>query len=161
MAVGFTASTVHMHTPPGSPLDDCKQLNIGSSDNNYQFLPSATPTITNPLVFTPGSSSSTLTCTSTTSVATTVTFRRDGTTVGVVRDGDAVTDSGVTYQLAQTLNNRGESTYQNVLTITGPLSSLGGSSFTCQVGNVLGMSVTSQAFVIPGKIHIATCTWSW
>ena len=81
--------------------------------------------------------------------------------MGVVRDGDSVPDNGVTYQLAQTVPSRAQSTYQNVLTITEELSSLVGSSFTCQVGNVLGMSVTSQAFVIPGKIHVATCTWSW
>ena len=59
----------------------------------------------------------------------------------------------VTYQLAQTLTDRRQSTYENVLNITEPLSSLVGSSFTCQVGNVLGMSATSQAFVIPGKIR--------
>ena len=133
---------------------------MGSSDNNYQFLPSATPTITNPLEFTPGSPSSNLTCTSTTSVATTVTFMRDSTTVGPLRDGESMEFGGVSYQLEQTVTSRAQSTYQNVLTITEELSSLVGSSFTCQVVNVLG-NATSQSLTIPGKIPVATCTWSW
>ena len=74
--------------------------------------------------------------------------------MGVVRDGDAVTDNGVTYQLAQTLTDRQQSTYENVLTITEPLSSLMSSTFTCQVGNTLGPSETSDPLVIPGKMHI-------
>ena len=73
--------------------------------------------------------------------------------MGVVRDGDSVTDNGVTYQLAQTVPGRIESTYQNVLTITEPLSSLVSSTFTCQVGNALGPSETSDPLVIPGKMH--------
>ena len=117
-----------------------------------QFLPAAVPTITNPLVFTQGSPSSTLTCTSTTSIATTVIFMRDGNAInGIVRDGDSVTVSGVAYQLSQTVTNRSQSTYDNVLTITEALSSLAGSIFACQVENTLGPSQTSQSFQILGK----------
>ena len=142
-------SAVHMHT---APLDDYKQLWMDNGDNISQFLPAAVPSITNPLVFTHGSPSSTLTCTSTTSIATTVTFMRDGNAInGLVRDGDSAIVNGVTYQLSQTLTNRTQSTYDNVLTITEPLSSLAGSNFTCQVENVLGASQTSQSFQILGK----------
>ena len=77
---------------------------------------------------------------------------REGTAInGIVRDGDSATVNGVTYQLSQTLTNRVQSTYDNVLTITEPLSSLAGSIFTCQVANALGMSAISQLFRTPGK----------
>ena len=139
-------SAVHMHT---APLDDYKQLWM---DNISQFLPAAVPTITNPLVFTQGSPSSTLTCTSTTSIATTVTFMRDGNAInGIVRDGDSATVNDVAYQLSQTLTNRTQSTYDNVLIITEALSSLAGSTFTCQVENALGISAISDSFQILGK----------
>ena len=118
------------------------------------------PTITNPLVFTPGSSSSTLTCTSTGSVATTVTFMRDGVTVGPLRDGESMDFGGVTYQLAQAVTNRTQSTYQNVLTINQPLADIVGSSFTCSVGNTIGASSTSDSLQIIGKIAISYCTLS-
>ena len=142
-------SAVHMHT---ASLDNYKQLWMENGDNISQFLPVAVPTITNPLVFTQGSPSSTLTCTSTTSIATTVTFMRDGNAInGIVRDGDSVTVNGVTYQLSQTLTNRAQSTYDNVLTIAEPLSSLAGSTFSCQVENALGTSIISNSFQILGK----------
>ena len=139
-------SAVHMHT---APLDDHMQLWMDNGDN---ISPAAVPTITNPLEFTQGSPSSTLTCTSTTSVATTVTFMREGNALnGIVRDGDSATVNGVTYQLSQTLTNRAQSTYDNVLTITEALSSLAGSTFTCQVENALGMSAISDSLHILGK----------
>ena len=79
---------------------------------------------------------------------------RDGNAInGIVRDGDSATVNGVDYQLSQTLTNRAQSTYDNVLTITEPLSSLAGSNFTCQVENALGPSQTSQSFQILGKTH--------
>ena len=144
-------SAVHMHT---APLDDYKHLWMDNGGSISQFLPAAAPTITNPLEFTQGSPSSTLTCTSTTSIATTVTFMRDGNALnGIVTDGDSVTVNGVAYQLSQTLTNRAQSTYDNVLTITEALSSLVGSTFTCQVVNALGMSAISSSFQIPGKTH--------
>ena len=124
-------------------------------------LPVAMPTITNPLVFTQGSSSSTLTCTSTTSVATTVTFMRDSTTtVGPLRDGESMDVGGVTYELAQTVTNRAQSTYQNVLTINQPMASIVGSSFTCSVENTVGMSPSSDPLQIMGEIVINHCTLS-
>ena len=77
---------------------------------------------------------------------------RDGNTInGIVRDGDSATVNGVTYQLSQTLTDRVQSTYDSVLTITEPLSSLAGSTFTCQVENALGMSAISDSFQILGK----------
>ena len=127
---------------------------MDNDDNISQFLPAAVPTITNPLEFTQGSPSSTLTCTSTTSIATTVTFMRDGNAInGIVRDGDSATVNGITYQLSQTLTDRTQSTYNNVLTITEALSSLAGSTFTCQVENALGVSVISDSLQILGKIR--------
>ena len=147
-------SAVPMHT---APLD-YKQLWMDNDNNIFHFLPAAVPTITNPLVFTQGSPSSTLTCTSTTSIATTVTFMRDGDAIdGIVRDGDSATVNGVPYQLSQTVTDRAQSTYDNVLAINGPLSSLAGSNFTCQVSNALGMSVISDSFQILGKTRV----WSW
>ena len=109
------------------------------------------PTITNPLVFTQGFQFSTLTCTSTGSIATTVTFMRDGTTVGPLRDGESMESGGVTYQLAQTVTNRAESTYENVLTINQPLSDIVGSTFTCSVENTIGTSPTSDSIQIMGE----------
>ena len=71
-----------------------------------------------------------LICTSTHSPATTVTW---------MRDGHPLTIDGTTYQLMQTVTNRRESTYENVLTINDQLSSVG-HIFRCTVINVLGSS---------------------
>ena len=137
-----------------APFDDHMQLWMDIGDNISQFLPAATPTITNPLVFTQGSPSSSLNCTTTTSIATNVTFMREGNAInGIVRDGNSATVNGVTYQLSQTLTDRAQSTYDNVLTITEALSSLAGSTFTCQVENALGVSAISQSIAILGKRH--------
>ena len=77
---------------------------------------------------------------------------REGNAInGIVRDGDSATVNGVTYQLSQTLTNRAQSTYNNVLTIIEPLFSLASSNFTCQVENALGMSAISDSFQILGK----------
>ena len=77
---------------------------------------------------------------------------REGNAInGIVRDGDSATVNGVTYQLSQTLTNRAQSTYDNVLSITEPLSSLEGSTFTCQVENALGTSAISDSLQILGK----------
>ena len=119
-------------------------------------LPAAIPNITNPLVFTPEPSSSTLTCTSTGSVATNVTFSRDGTTVGPLRDGESMEFGGVTYQLAQTVTNRAQSTYENVLTINQPLANIIGSTFTCSVENTIGVSPTSQPFIITSEHSVSS-----
>ena len=116
-------------------------------------LPVAMPSITN-LTFSPGSSFSNLTCISTGSVATTVTFTRDDTTVGTLRDGESIESGDVTYQLTQTVTNRAQSTYENVLTFNQSLSDIVGSSFTCSVQNTVGTSPTSAPLEIMGEIAI-------
>ena len=68
-----------------------------------------------------------------------------------MRDRDSAIVNGVAYQLSQTLTNRTQSTYDNVLTITEALSSLAGSTFTCQVENALGVSAISDSLQILGK----------
>ena len=118
------------------------------SDAIELFIPPAGPTVNDPLVFTPGSPS-TITCISTDSPATTVTFTRGSTTGGPLRDGESVVVGGVTYDLAQTVSNRRESTYENVLTINDDLANLVNDTFTCTVANTLGMD-TSQPITIRG-----------
>ena len=115
------------------------------------FLPPAGPTINDPLLFTSGSPF-TVTCISTGSPATTVNFTRDGTTVGPLRDGESVFVGGVTYELAQRVINRRESTYENVLTINDALANLVDDNFTCTAVNTLGMD-TSLSITISGEIH--------
>ena len=105
-------------------------------------------------MFTLGSTSPTLTCTSTGSVATTVTFMRDSTTVGPLRDGESMEFGGATYQLTQTVPNRTESTYENVLTIIQPLTDILGSTFTCSVGNTIGTAPVSQPLTIMGELPL-------
>ena len=80
-------------------------------------------------------------------------MRGESTIVGRLRDGESTNIDGVTYQLAQTLTNRQQSTYENMLTIIEERSSLAGSPFTCIVQNILGMA-TSQLLMIPGKKHV-------
>ena len=108
------------------------------------------PSIINPLVFNPGSSFSTLTCISTGSVATTVTFTRDNTTVGPLRDGESIELDGATYQLTQMVTDRSLSTYTSLLIIMQALSEVVGHNYTCTVVNVLG-SATSEEFEFTGK----------
>ena len=97
------------------------------------FIPSAPPAVSN---LTYDSASRTLTCTSTDSPATTVTW---------TKDGDTLTVNGTTYNVTQTLADRRTSTYENVLTLptTGDISGMYG----CQVGNALGDSNTVTADV--------------
>ena len=114
------------------------------------YISSAVPSITN-LTFTPGSSSSTLTCTSTGSVATTVTFMRDDTTVGPLRDGESIELDGAIFQLTQTVTSRSLSTYASVLTVTQDLSDVVGHIYTCTVANVLGSSNQEQLEVTGKK----------
>ena len=115
------------------------------------FLPPAGPTINDPLLFTLGSPP-TVTCISTDSPATTVTFMRGSTTVGPLRDGESVVVGGITYKLAQTVTNRRESTYENILTIIDVLPNHVNDTFSCTVVNALGMD-TSQPITINGEIH--------
>ena len=121
--------------------------------DHKDFLFPAVPTINNPLVLTPGSPP-TLTCTSTGSPPTTVTFTRDNNTSFTLRDGEEVTANGVTYQLTQTLTDRRQSTYRNALSIDQPLVGIMGSTFNCSVTNTIGASFPSQITIRPGEINM-------
>ena len=132
------------------PLQCSSYLACGS-DVIELFLSPAGPTVNVPLLFTPGSPS-TVTCISTDSPATTVTFMRGSTTVGPLRDGESVDVGGITYELAQRVINRRESTYENVLTVNDALANLVSNTFTCTVVNTPGMD-TSQPITISGEIH--------
>ena len=88
----------------------------------------APPSITH-LGFMYGSTSSTLTCISTGSPATNVTW---------MRDGQPLTLSGSTYQLTQTVANRKLSTYENVLIINCATPDIIGNTYNCTVVNALG-----------------------
>ena len=118
---------------------------------NELFFPPAGPTINDLLLFTPGSPS-TITCISTVSPATTVTFMRNSTIVGPLMDGESVVVGGITYELGQTVTNRRESTYENILIINDDLANLVDDTFTCTIFNTLGMDM-SQPITITGKIH--------
>ena len=119
--------------------------------NEFSFPP-VDPTVNDPLLFTLGSPP-TVTCISTDSPATTVTFMRGSTTVGPFRDGESVSIGGVTYEMAQTVTDRGESTYENILTIIDSPTELVGDTFTCTIANSLGMD-TSQPIAIKGSYTI-------
>ena len=80
----------------------------------------------------------TLTCTSTGSPATTVTW---------TRDGGALTVDGTTYSMTQTVTDRRTSTYENVLSISFDAPSNVG-DYTCTVSNALGSD--SMDFTIRG-----------
>ena len=88
----------------------------------------APPDITS-LTFDPDSS--TLTCTSTGSPATTVTWMKDGSPLVI---------DGTTYSMQLTVIGRSTSTYDNVLTISTTDSVVG--VYTCTVENALGMDST-------------------
>ena len=75
---------------------------------------------------------------------------RGSTTVGPLRDGESVFVVRVNYELAQTVTNRRESTYENMLTINDVLANLVGETFTCTVANALGMD-TSPSITIGGR----------
>ena len=80
-----------------------------------------------------------LTCTSTGSPATTVTWTKDGATLTV---------DGATYSMTQTVTDRRTSTYENVLTISSDATSIVG-DYTCTVSNALGSD--SVDFTIRGN----------
>ena len=94
------------------------------------FLHTAPPRITH-LSFTPGSMLSTLTCISTGSPATTVTW---------MRDGQPLTIDGSTYYLTHTVTRKrsASATYENVLTINAAVSDIYRHTYTCTVVNALG-----------------------
>ena len=80
---------------------------------------------------------------------------RGSTTVGPLRDGESVSVGGVTYEMAQRVINRRESTYENILTVNDTLANLVNDTFTCTATNALGMD-TSQPITISGEFHHLT-----
>ena len=97
---------------------------------DMKHLPSAQPTASS-VMYTYNSGTRTLTCTSTGSPATTVTWTKGGATLTV---------DGTTYSITQTVTDRRTSTYESVLTL--PASGDISGTYSCQVGNALGDSNT-------------------
>ena len=86
------------------------------------------------VIFKSESSSSTLTCNSTGSPPTTVTWIvKDGQRI-TMRDGDSETRNGINYHLKQTVTDRKHSTYSNVLSISSTSVLVG--NIVCTVSNV-------------------------
>ena len=116
----------------------------------YDFAPAANPRITN-LVLTPGRSSSNLSCVSTGSPPTTVTWRlRNGDNL-IMRDGGIVPsmDNTVSYQMTQIITDRRASTYNNILTIDKTLTSIKEfQGYECIVTNTIGSSTPVPLDVI-------------
>ena len=108
----------------------------------------APPNITH-LRLTYGSIFSTLTCISTGSPATNVTW---------MRDGQPLTIDGSTYQLTQTVANRRLSTYENVLSIDLGIADIIGSIYNCTVMNALGR--VSNALVACKCTCLCECSFS-
>ena len=96
---------------------------------NAFFLSLAQPRIAALTLQQTSNSSFTLTCTSTGSPATIVTWRRNG---------QLLTIDGNTFEMTQTVTNRTASTYENVLVIDQPRASFAGSIISCTVENSLG-----------------------
>ena len=86
------------------------------------------------------SSLSTLTCTSTGSPPTNVTW---------MKDGETLITNGTTYSLTQTLVDRVNSTYKNTLTIEANVEYVVG-EYSCKVANSIGTS-NLQETEIKGK----------
>ena len=84
----------------------------------------------------------TVTCVSTGSPATTVSWMKDGQPLNITDDGS--TD----YTLTQTVTNRVSSTYYNVLTVSEGVSVAG--TYTCTVTNDLGSA--SDVVVVVGEL---------
>ena len=87
-----------------------------------------------------------LTCITTGSPATTVTWRRDGHPLAI---------DGHTYHMVQTVTHRASSTYENVLTVSPPAL---GSTFTCAVSNILGSSAMSNSVTGMPSINVVYVT---
>ena len=96
------------------------------------------PTIMN-LTFDPATR--TLTCTSTRSPATNVTWMREGV---------ELTTDGTVYTATQSVTNRRESTYANMLTIATVDDTTVG-TYSCSVTNTLGTAQTMSVEVTPGE----------
>ena len=101
------------------------------------------PTITN---LTYQEEDCTVTCVSTGSPATTVSWMKDGQPL--------ITDSSTDYTLTQTVTDRVSSTYSNVLTVSEGVSVLG--TYTCTVTNDLGSA--SDVVVAVGELTSSLVT---
>ena len=82
----------------------------------------------------------TLTCTSTNSPATDVTW---------IKDGDVVDIDGVKYKTYQTVTDRRSSTYQNVLVVDDVIENFTG-NYMCKVANQFGSSSSSLIVTVRG-----------
>ena len=150
-------SEASLHVPAVTEDKYCAIVQVSDIPNVHSLLSisscTAIPSIINPLNFTQGPSSLTLYCMSTNSVATTVTFKWGNSTVGPLRDGESMERDGITYQLTQTVTDRAQSTYRNVLVINQSLADIiGPITFTCSVENTIGTSPTSQPLTIIGEL---------
>ena len=59
--------------------------------------------------------------------------------------------------MTQTVTNRAASTYENVLTVSQPLTSVTGSAFTCTVTNTLGSNTSNIVQVVAGMFAVDEC----
>ena len=83
----------------------------------------------------------TLTCVSTGSPATTVSWMKDDQSLSI---------DGSTYQLTQTVTNRAASTYSNVLTVSETASTGVAGTYICNVSNDLGSD--SDSVIAVGEL---------
>ena len=104
-----------------STVSDISMVCTGPKLSNS---PVATPSVAN---LTYNSERRTLTCVSTGSPATTVSW---------TKDGDKLTVDGTTYRMTQTVEDRTTSTYENVLALSGDDTGV----YKCTVVNALGGS---------------------
>ena len=100
------------------------------------FLNSVTPNITS-LMY--DDAARTLTCVSTGSPATTVTWEKDGV---------PLSNDSCIYQLTQTVTDRTTSTYSNVLTVSEATPTGVAGTYTCTVSNQIGSD--TEGFIVVG-----------
>ena len=102
----------------------------------HYFFNSVTPNITS---LTYDDAALTLTCVSTGSPATTVTWEKDGVPLSI---------DGPIYQLTQTVTDRATSTYSNVLTVSEAAPTSVAGTYTCNVSNHFGS--VAEDFTVVG-----------
>ena len=93
---------------PNGFNSECSSFTYIPVNNGCAISPSAAPTISGPLVYDLQQTVLEVTCTSTGSVATTVTWMKDSSPVDI---------DGSVRVLTQTVTDRAASTYDNVLTV--------------------------------------------
>ena len=121
------------------------------------FIYAVIPQITD-LVLIPGNSSSNLSCISTGSPPTTVTWRLRNEDHLIMRDGDVMSSNatGVVYQMTQIIRDRRAATYENILTIMETFISIHNfQGHRCTVTNILGSS-TPLSLEVNGKNEYLT-----